>query len=335
MDGSMKALVAKGYGPPEEYTVTEVPVPRPGPGQLQVRVAAVSLNPADVRLPGGDFRDMVEMRFPHIPGVDFAGTVTELGAGVTGYAVGDEIFGAALPLVLRAIADPVRPSLSTGALAEYLVCEADTPFLAHRPAQLPVDQAATLPTVGLTAQALLAEGRFLPGESVLAIGATGGVGTAVLPLLAASGARVIATATEADSALIRRLGASEVIDYRRTDVLEEALRLAPGGVDAVLNLTLADQDLAAFGRVFRPGGRLVTIVFPPLAQEALGREDVTLIPVLDMEGRHGGMREVAELATSGALTATIGRRYTFADSARACADFARLHTTGKLLVTLR
>src|ERR671915_343758 len=93
----MKAVVAAGYGPPEQYTVADVPVPRPGPGQLQVRIAAASINPADVRLPSGEFRDLVSLEFPHVPGNDFAGTVTEVGAGVTAFRPGDDIFGQAVP----------------------------------------------------------------------------------------------------------------------------------------------------------------------------------------------------------------------------------------------
>ena len=132
----MKAVVATGYGPPEKYMVDDVPVPRPAPGQIQVRIAAASINPGDIRLPSGDFREVVPLAFPHIPGNDFAGTVSEIGAGVTAYQVGDEIFGQAVPRALRAMAGATRPSLSTGSLAEYAVFEADTPFLAYRPAGL-------------------------------------------------------------------------------------------------------------------------------------------------------------------------------------------------------
>ena len=76
----MRAVVATGYGPPEEYTVADVPVPRPGPGQIQVRIAAASVNPGDIVVPGGEFRQVAPLEFPHIPGNDFAGTVTEAGA---------------------------------------------------------------------------------------------------------------------------------------------------------------------------------------------------------------------------------------------------------------
>jgi NADPH:quinone reductase-like Zn-dependent oxidoreductase len=322
----MKAVVANGYGPPEEYTVTDVPVPRPGPGQIQVRIAAASINPADVRLASGEFRDLVTVEFPHIPGNDFAGTVSETGAGVTSYQAGDEIFGMALPRVVRAMAGATRPSLSTGALAQYAVFEADTPFLAHRPPGLGVEQAAALPTTGLTARALMATARLQPGETVLVVGATGGVGTAVIPLLAAAKARVIATATAADAAILRELGADEIIGYPEAEY--------PANVDVAFNLTRPGDHLAGLARAVRPGGRLLTITFPIPEQEWLGRDDVTLHFVLDMDGESGGMREVGELAIRGELPATISRRYTLDQGAQACVDFARLHTTGKLVVTI-
>lgn len=321
----MRAVIATGYGPPEEYTVTDIPAPQPGPGQIQVRIAAASINPADIRLPSGDFRDVAPLEFPHVPGNDFAGTVSEAGAGVTAYQAGDEIFGQAVPRALRAMAGAARPSLSTGSLAEYAVFEADTPFLAHRPAGLGIEQAAALPTAGLTARALMATARVQPGETVLVVGATGGVGTAVIPLLAAARARVIATATAADAGILRALGAGETIGYASG---------YPSDVDLAFNLTLPGDRLAAVAAAIRPGGRLLTITYPVPQQDWIGRDDVGLHFVLDMDGTLGGMREVGELAVSGGLPATIGRRYTLGQGAQACAEFLRLHTTGKLVVTM-
>lgn len=261
-----------------------------------------------------------------MPGNDFAGTVSEVGAGVTAYRVGDEIFGQAVPRALRAMAGTNRPSLSTGSLAEYAVFEADTPFLAHRPSNLDIEQAAALPTTGLTARALIATANVQPGETVLVIGATGGVGTAVIPLLAAAKARVIATATTADAHILRALGAEKTIGYAEADY--------PSDVDVALNLTLPSDQLTGVAGAVRPGGRLLTITFPIPQQEWIGRDDVQLRFVLDMDGTYGGMREVGELASGGELTATIGRRYSLDQGVQACVDFARAHTTGKLVVTV-
>ncbi|MEV6814322.1 NADP-dependent oxidoreductase [Micromonospora sp. NPDC051296] len=311
----MKAVVATGYGPPERFTIAEIPIPRPGPGQIQVRIAAASINPVDVRLPGGDYRGVAELAFPHVPGNDFAGTVSEVGAGVTGYQVGDEVFGHAIPRALKAIAGG-RPSLTTGTLAEYAVFEADTPFIAHRPAGLDVADAAALPTVGLTARALIATAAPKPDDTILVVGASGGVGTTLLPLLA--GATVIATGRPEDVESLRARGATEVIGYD-----DEYL----SGVDLALNLVLPSDRLQRVGRALRPGGRLYTITFPMPKPEYLDRDDVLFQLVLDVDGRLGGMREVAE------LTPTIGRRYPLDDGVRALTDFVRRHTLGKLVVT--
>ncbi|MEV4619488.1 NADP-dependent oxidoreductase [Asanoa sp. NPDC049573] len=322
----MKAVVATRYGPPEDYAVAEVPAPRPGPGQIQVRIAAASVNPGDVRLPSGDFHDVAPLEFPHVPGNDFAGTVSAVGAGVTAFRVGDEIFGQAVPRALRAMTGVPRPSLSTGSLAEYAVFEADTPFLAHRPAGLDVETAAALPTVGLAVRALMATAAVRAGETALVVGATGGVGTALLPVLAAAKARVIATATAADAETVRALGADEVIGYAESAY--------PSDVDVVFNLVLPSDRLTRVASAVRPGGRLLTITYPVPRQEWIGRDDVALRFVLDMAGAFGGMREVAEMAGRGELVATIGRRYTLDQGAQACIDFVRRHTTGKLVVTM-
>jgi NADPH:quinone reductase-like Zn-dependent oxidoreductase len=321
----MKAVVATGYGPPEQYTVADMPVPRPGPGQIQVRIAAASVNPGDIVVPGGEFRQVAPLEFPHIPGNDFAGTVTEVGADVTAYRPGDEIFGVSVPRALRAMVG-TRPSLSTGTLAEYAVFEADTPLLTRRPPALPAEQAAALATTGLTARALMTTAKVQPGEAVLVIGATGGVGTALLPLLAAAQARVTATATDADAGLLRDLGAAQIIGYAEAGY--------PAGADAAFNLALPGDQLAGLARAIRPGGRLLIITYPVPGQESTGRHDIALHFVLDMDGTLGGMREVGDLAAHGDLRATIARRYTLDEGPQACTDFARRHTTGKLVVTM-
>ena len=165
-----------------------------------------------------------------------------------------------------------------------------------------------------------------PGETVLVIGATGGVGTAVIPLLVAAKARVIATATTADADVLRALGAEQIIGYAETEY--------PTSVDVAFNLTRPSDHLTAIARTIRPGGRLLTITYPVPRQEWIGRDDVALRFVLDMDGTLGGMREVGELAEVGRLRATISRRYTLGQGPRACVDFVRRHTTGKLVVTI-
>lgn len=263
---TMRAVVADDYALPESLAVRDVPVPRAGPGQIQVRVRASALNPGELRMLAGGLGEAAALSFPHVVDGDFAGTVTEVGVGVTWFSVDDEVFGLALPRAVELLATQVSspPSLTTGTFAEYAVFEADTPGLAIRPAGLPAEHASALPTVGLTALPLLRAGGFHRSDVALVAGATGGVGSMVVPMLAVAGVHVIATASPADDGYVRGLGANETVDYRAHDVAGETLRRHPAGVDAVINLALRGHALASAARTIRPGGQLSTSSSPPL-----------------------------------------------------------------------
>src|SRR4051794_939897 len=94
---TMRALTARLYGPPDVLAIEDIPAPRPGPGQIQVRIHAAAINPADLRTLSGVLRETFPLTFPHVPGSDFAGTVTEVGPGVTRFTQGEEVFGVGLP----------------------------------------------------------------------------------------------------------------------------------------------------------------------------------------------------------------------------------------------
>jgi NADPH:quinone reductase-like Zn-dependent oxidoreductase len=357
----MKAVVAHGYGGPDVLTVDDIAVPRPGPGQFQVRIAAAALNPADLRTLSGVLRDLTPLRFPYVLGSDFAGTVTALGAGVDRYAVGEPVFGVGLPRatgrMATMLADP--PSLTTGTMAEYAVFEADTAAITRRPAGLDPQHAATLPIAGLTALALLraaglapadpagglgsqgpadptgpgpARRHVGPGPTVLVIGAAGGVGGAVVPLLAAAGARVLATGVTADERYLRALGAAEVIGYRDVDTVAEVRRRHPDGVDVLVNLALPGATLPATSRVLRAGGRLVNAAFPSPDPAAFTGIPVTVDNVYAAAGP-GDLDLLARYAVAGTLPCTVGRRYRLAEAPRAYADLVGTHVRGKLVVT--
>lgn len=330
-DRTMKAVVAHGYGPAAVLAVEDVPVPQPGPGQVQVRVGAAALNPADLRSLSGVLADLTPLEFPHVPGSDFAGTVTATGPGVTRFAVGDEVFGAALPrATLRMatlFADP--PSLTTGSAAEYAVVEAGTAAVQPRPRALGAERAAALPLAGLTALAVLRAGAFAPGATVLVIGATGGVGSLLVPLLAAAQVHVMATAGADDSDYVRGLGARETVDHRTADVAAEAARRHPGGLDAVVNLALPGPEVIGYERVVRPGGRLLNVAFSAPDPADFTRDDVTVATVY-AAARPGDLAELA--ARAAALPTPVGRRYPLSDGARAYRDLEQLHTRGKLLI---
>ncbi|MET9245874.1 NADP-dependent oxidoreductase [Nonomuraea sp. NPDC003709] len=324
----MKALVARGYGGVEVLEVADVPVPLPGPGQIQVRVAAAGLNPADIRLVSGVFREMAPLEFPHVLGSDFAGTVTAVGPDVARFSSGDEIFGLGLARAAGSMASLTSspPSFTTGTMAEYAIFDADTPALVHRPTGLPVEHAAALPIAALTALPLLRAGTFAPGTKALVIGAAGGVGGAVVPLLADRGVHVIATAIPSDESYVRGLGAAETIDHSSADTAAETLRRHPGGVDALVNLVLPGPALAEPARVVRPGGPLLTVAFP-------SPDPSTGFKTVYTHARPGDLDEVAALAVKGTLPSTVSRRYPLAEAARAYRDLVHDHVRGKLVIT--
>lgn len=175
----MRAVAVSEFGATPE--IMELPVPEPGPGQVQVRMRAAGLNPFDWKVADGVLGGKVRHRFPLVLGGDGAGEVAALGGGVTGFAVGDLVFG----LFMR-----LRDG--GGSYGEYAV--ADAVGLARIPDGVAVTDAAALPMAGTTALNLVAEAGVARGQTVLVVGATGGVGTFVVQLAAARGAHVIATA---------------------------------------------------------------------------------------------------------------------------------------------
>ncbi|MFI6743258.1 NADP-dependent oxidoreductase [Nonomuraea sp. NPDC050451] len=238
-------------GTPE---VTEVESPRPEAGELLVRVRASSVNGFDLGTAAGLLREMMEHRFPLIPGKDFAGTVAAIGAGVEGFAVGDAVFGVV-----------TKPHLGTGSMAQYVTVPAAI-GVASLPEGVTVRDAGALGLAGTAAYDGLASLGPIEGKTVLISGATGGVGTLAVQLATAGGARVIATAKPGPEAdFVSALTEAEVhlVDYTQ-DVTAQVQALAPGGVDAVLHLA---GDLAELTALARDGGSVASALGFPEAPE--------------------------------------------------------------------
>ncbi|WP_326647759.1 MULTISPECIES: NADP-dependent oxidoreductase [unclassified Streptomyces] len=309
----MKALVATDYMPLDRITVTELPTPAPEPGQVLIRVEAAALNPLDLALITGAAKDLFPVDHPLVIGMDAAGTVAEVGEGVSGYAPGDPV----LAFTGRA-----------GAVADYTVASPG-PLLARRPAGLDSVHGAAIPESGLTAVCLLRAVRLTAGESVLVVGATGGIGLYAVQLADALGARVIATSVADDEEYVRGLGAADTVDYKNADVVEETLRLVPGGVDVVVDLVNSGEGLTNTARAVRPGGRLVSPLFGP---DDLGR-DVSPVYIGSFQAEPGDLEDLAARAADGRLRVEIGARYAFDDAVQAVVDFAGKHIRGKVVIT--
>ena len=216
----MRAVGVKDYGATPE--LLDVPKPAAGPGQVLVRVEAAGVNPVDAIIASGAAG---RPPLPLVMGVDFAGRVEAVGAGVTRYAVGDPVFGRA-----------------AGTYAEYVVVDETGP-IGPAPDAVELKTAAALPTAGLTALGILDAAEVRGGESLLLIGAAGGVGTYLTQLASARDARVLAVTRGDESVRLGLFGAAVTIDASAEDV---AARVCgdeyPEGVDVLVDLVSADGD---------------------------------------------------------------------------------------------
>jgi NADPH:quinone reductase-like Zn-dependent oxidoreductase len=202
MTTTMKAVLIRKYGGPEVLEVADVPMPKPEDDEVVVRVAASSVNPVDWLVRDGGAKSFVRVSFPVILGCDLAGTVAEVGAKVTGLRVGDEVFA-------------MMPH-DWGAHAELVALQAS--LVVKKPAALSMQEAASIPTVAMTALLALRKGGGVrAGERVLVNGASGGVGLCAVQIAKALGASVTAVCGAASTNLVGRLGADEILDYKTTD----------------------------------------------------------------------------------------------------------------------
>jgi NADPH:quinone reductase-like Zn-dependent oxidoreductase len=238
----MKAAVYHRYGGSEVLQYEDVQRPTPGPGQVLVKVAATSFNPVDAGIRGGYLSEVFAITFPHVPGIDVAGTIAEVGAGVTGWTVGDAVVG-------------MLPMEAPGAAAEYVLVPAEV--LATAPQSVALADSAALPTVGLTAwQALFDIAELRAGQSILINGAAGAVGGYAVQLAKQAGAVVTATARASSADRLRRHGADRLIDYIGYTTTPIAMDGQP--FDVVLNLvSTSPEETAALVGVVADRGFLV------------------------------------------------------------------------------
>jgi NADPH2:quinone reductase len=314
--GTMNAWVVRRTGAPEVFEHAVVPRPAPASGHVVIRVAASSVNPVDVKIRDGRYGDLA----PPLPAIlhfDVAGVVEEVGEGVTGFAPGDEVYGAAGGM-----------AGVQGALADYMLADAD--LLAHKPRALSMREAAALPLVAITAwEGLRWKAAVNPGDRVLVHGATGGVGHVALQLAKLSGAEVTVTAGSPEKlAAGRALGADHAVNYREETVDAYVARLTGGrGFDLVFDTvggsTLADSLTAA-----RRNGTVVNISargthdLTPMHRKGLTLHVVNMTAPLvtgQDRARHGEiLRRVAALVDAGGLRPLVdAARFIFADAAAA------------------
>lgn len=302
---------------PANPSVTDVAQPHPEAGEVLVKVAASSINGFDAATAAGYLQQLMEHRFPLVPGKDFAGTVAAVGEGVDDLAVGDPVFGVVM-----------KPFLGAGSLAEYVTVPAGY-GVARIPDGLSVAHAGALGLAGTAALDSVNAADLNAGETVLVSGATGGVGALVVQIAAARGARVIATARPGEETdFVRSLTDAEVhvADYSG-DLTDQVRAVAPDGVDAVVHLAGDGTQLVG---LLRPGGRIVsTLGFGPDAVEG---QDVTAIAVM-ADANPATLATLAADVASGALRVLVTATYPLEQTSKAFADFGS-GALGKLAITL-
>jgi NADPH:quinone reductase-like Zn-dependent oxidoreductase len=309
----MRAIVTSDFGSPAE--LADVDLPTPGPGEIRIRVYASSLNGFDNAMVQGFLGAFMEHKFPATLGRDFAGTVDEVGEGVTSFKPGDDVFGVVLTQPLHA-----------GGFAEYLVIPEDH-NVAPVPAGLDHSTAGVLGLAGSAAIACMEAIQPTEGDVVLVSGATGGVGAVVSQLAAARGATVIATARPgAEEAYVREHRATYAVDYTG-DISEQVRAIAPEGVDAVVHLA---GDAVALASLIRSGGRFTTLLSAEPGQAA--ERGVAAIATFATPHR-AVLESLANDVVAGRIRIPVQRTYTLAEVPQAFVDFSA-GTVGKLAVVI-
>lgn len=299
----MRALLYREYGGPEVLTVGDVPEPHAAEGQVRIRVHAASVNVWDVKVRSGRMKDVLRPRFPVVPGVDGSGVVDEVGAGVSGVEVGDEVFG-----------------LGSATTAELAVLDG----WAHKPASMTWAEAAAAALSSETALRGLEDLGVDDGTVLLVEGASGGVGSAAVQLARALGATVVGTSSLRNADYVRRLGALHA-EYG-PGIAGRVAALGVGRVTAVL-------DTAGAGSL----AELVTLVADPaqvVSVADFGAAQVGARVVRDEPRALRALELVARLHEEGRLTVELASVAPLSDAATAHRLSETGHVRGKVVIAV-
>jgi len=283
----MKAVVVHQYGGPEVLKFEEYPDPVPGPGEVLVRVAATSVNPIDYKRRVGQTKDFYPIKFPGLMGVDIAGSVVKIGPGVEGFSVGEQVF-----------------AMAADTYAE--LCAVKAVDLAKVPKGLDLIEAAALPLVTTTGNALISTGTGIqPGQTVLVAGAAGGVGRSAVFTAKQHGAIVIAGVLKRQIEEARTIGADQVV---ATDDDNAIANLSP--LDAVADAVGGKTAEKLIAKV-KPGGVFASVLGAP--QNAATYPSVKVVPVFAKPDAKT-LQFMAEAVRDGKLSIPISRQLPLRDA---------------------
>lgn len=302
-----KVFRFRDYGGPDTQEFAEVDKPRPGPGEILVEVRAAGVNPVDHKVRSGRFREFSARELPSEFGSEVAGVVAELGTGIEGFSIGDEVLG--------------WPAPGHGAFSEYTVVTGET--VVAKPSGVGFVEAAALPVAAATAFDGLTQLGLAAGQSLLITGIGGGVGVAAAQLARHAGIRVFGTASTAKRDLVESLGAT-LIPYG--DGESERLReVLPDGVDGIFDLIGGSALAGVAGLVTNPG-RLISAASPDVTRfggEMIRRDRGTRV-----------LAEVARLAAEGVLDPQVSKVLSFDQAPAAIAEVESGHPLGKVVLRI-
>lgn len=325
----MKAVVCRAFGAPDQLEIAEVAAPTPGKGQALLDVWAAGVNYPDALIVQGKYQ--LRPPFPFTPGSDVAGVVTAVGEGVDAALVGQRVMGFCL----------------LGGFAEQVVCDARN--LAPMPQMADFAKAAaSLMTYSTAYYALKDRAQTQPGETLLVLGAAGGVGLAAVELGRILGARVIAAASSEEKlAACRAAGADATINYTTSDLREQLKTLTDGkGVDVVYDPVGGDYAEPTL-RSMAWGGRYLVIGFAagdipriPLNLPLLKGSSIVGVfwgafTERDPKGNQANMRQLVLWLDNGTIKPVIYATYSLAEAPRALDDLLARRVTGKAVIKVR
>lgn len=310
----MKAAFYKGFGGSDKVQIGQLDVPELKEGEVLVRVKAAGVNPVDVAVREGYLKGMLPTQFPAIPGWDVAGVVEDRAFSARRFNVGDEVYAYAR-----------RPTVEHGTFAEYVVLPES--YLAMKPKNLSFEEAAGIPLVGLTAyQSMFDAGNLQAGQTVLILGASGGVGSLGIQLAKEKGATVIGVASQKNHAFMQELGADHTVDYKTTHIGESVKAILPDGVDLIFDCASGEtleQSLTAL----KPNGTLVSIL-----NQGQDLDKSINFHYVFVEPNSSELDRLRELAEAGKLKVHVSETFSLDEAAQALDQIATHHTTGKIVV---
>ncbi|WP_224362173.1 NAD(P)-dependent alcohol dehydrogenase [Hyalangium versicolor] len=314
MSEMMTAAVLDRFGPPEVLHPAQVPIPAFDEQQVLVRVRASAVSPGDCQFRSGERRGG-EVRFPALIGMDLAGEVARVGAAVTQWAPGDAVYGF---------------WLNHGACSEYAVIPAQ--LLRPKPKNLSYTEAAAVPLSASTALQVLRDlGQTGPGQKVLVIGASGGVGTYAVQIARILGAEVTGVCSGRNAELVRELGAVQVIDYTTAGLTESSTRY-----DLILNTTQA-HSYRACARHLRRGGTYLTTTLRglrTLAESWLAKASGHSFRTGHVQPSGKDLEQLTDWIEAGKLRPVVSQVFPLPHTSEAHRLSETGHARGKLVITV-